>query len=298
MSTPRNIPTSAAIELATATMAANYMREHLGYSTIGAECFLNVWLSWRWATDPKFSGRILRLFARGHREEPEFIKDLERIGFKWLSNQDTYKGYKGHAGGSSDGRGYNLPELMGVNILVEMKTASEKTYKLTVKDGCKKAKPEHFAQIQCYLFHAGLTHCLYIVVNKNTDHIYTEIVEYDEEAARYYLARAQQCVDATEPPAKLTESPSWYKCKMCDHYELCHGDALPVKTCRTCVHSTPVEGGNWVCEFKNKYLSFDEQKVGCNSHVNFPQLVKSEIIATDKAANTITYANGFIDGGL
>ena len=298
MNTPNNLPTSAVIELATALMAGNWMREHLGYSSIGSECFLNIWLSWRWATDPKFSGRLLRLFNRGHREEEEFIADLERIGFKWLSNQDTYKGYKGHAGGSSDGRGINLPELMGIEILVEMKTAAEKAYKEIVKKGCREAKPEHYAQIQCYLFHAGLTHCLYIVVNKNTDHLYTEIIAYDDEAARYYLARAEQLINAEVPPAKLSESPSWYKCKMCTHYELCHGNALPVKTCRSCVHSTPVDGGKWVCEFKGKVLPVEDQKAACNSHVNFPALVKSEIIATDKAANTITYANGFVDGGF
>ena len=55
-------------------------RTHLGASLIGGECSRALWYGFRWATKPKFSGRILRLFNRGHLEEARFISLLLMIG--------------------------------------------------------------------------------------------------------------------------------------------------------------------------------------------------------------------------
>lgn len=55
-------------------------RGHLGASIIGKECWRQVWYDWRWATHVKPKGRMLRLWERGHREEPAFIEWLETVG--------------------------------------------------------------------------------------------------------------------------------------------------------------------------------------------------------------------------
>ena len=55
-------------------------RRHLGGSLIGRECLRELWYSFRWATETKHDGRILRLFQRGHTEEFSFVKYLRQIG--------------------------------------------------------------------------------------------------------------------------------------------------------------------------------------------------------------------------
>ena len=45
-------------------------RPHMGASIIGHQCERSVSLTWRWVLTPEFTGRILRLFSTGQREEP------------------------------------------------------------------------------------------------------------------------------------------------------------------------------------------------------------------------------------
>lgn len=44
-------------------------RPHMGLSQVGHHCDRYLWLNFRWAHVEKFSGRVLRLFQRGHDEE-------------------------------------------------------------------------------------------------------------------------------------------------------------------------------------------------------------------------------------
>lgn len=56
-------------------------RGHLGASVLGEKCVRSIWYGWRWARpEEKHGGRLLRLFARGQREEREFIHRLRAVG--------------------------------------------------------------------------------------------------------------------------------------------------------------------------------------------------------------------------
>jgi len=57
-------------------------RSHLGASQIGEECKRKLWYVFRWCFQEQFSGRMYRLFNRGHLEENRFIEWLEGIGAK------------------------------------------------------------------------------------------------------------------------------------------------------------------------------------------------------------------------
>ena len=57
-------------------------RPHLGASLLGHPCERWLWLSFRWAVRERFSGRMLRLFNRGQREEGSIVKNLRRIGIE------------------------------------------------------------------------------------------------------------------------------------------------------------------------------------------------------------------------
>src|SRR6266540_1462894 len=55
-------------------------RSHLGASMIGRECARELWYAFRWATARREGGRMVRLFNRGHLEEPRFVALLRMIG--------------------------------------------------------------------------------------------------------------------------------------------------------------------------------------------------------------------------
>jgi len=54
-------------------------RKHLGMSEIGNDCSRQLWYKFRWMYSETHSGRMLRLFKRGHREEDRYIEILKGI---------------------------------------------------------------------------------------------------------------------------------------------------------------------------------------------------------------------------
>lgn len=255
-------------------------RPHLGASEIGKPCKRALWYSFRWATAKKFDGRMLRLFNRGHREEPQFLEELRGIGAEVYEidpetkQQHRFSGYKGHVGGSCDAIGRGLPEAPKTWAIIEFKTHGEKSFTELVKKNVQEHKPEHYAQMQLYMGWSELSRALYLAVNKNTDELYSEWVHFDQAAFEQLEAKAKEIVDATEPPQGLSEDPAWYQCKFCDHHAICHGEQVPVKNCRTCVHATPVDLGVWCCNQDQSALSVGEQRVGCRSHLYIPPVIK------------------------
>ncbi len=81
MSEPKHVLVQL-IDAAVEQDAANEppFRDHLGGSMIGEKCERKLVYSFRWAKAPAFSGRMLRLFGRGHLEEFRFVSYLRRIG--------------------------------------------------------------------------------------------------------------------------------------------------------------------------------------------------------------------------
>jgi hypothetical protein len=255
-------------------------RKHLGASVIGEECARKVWYSFRWTTLPKFDGRILRLFNRGHLEEARFIAALLTIGVDVYQQDAEGKQYRisdvgGHFGGSGDGVGINIPDLpAGTPALLEFKTHNDKSFKKLSSVGVREAKFEHFVQMQCYMRKMQLFYALYGAVNKNDDDLHFEIVQLDTLFADQFLDRARQIILSLEPPKKINESPGWFACSWCDHKAVCHLKARPERNCRTCVHAIPRDDGVWYCtqpENDAQYgdnipLTVSMQREGCEKY--------------------------------
>lgn len=273
-------------------------RSHMGASLIGGECSRSVWYSWHWVTRGNFSGRMLRLFNRGHMEEARFLAMLQMIGCKTANQDENGKQYRisaagGHFGGSGDGMAYGLPDVnLGQVVLLEFKTHSEKSFeKLAGKGwsaylesiysgskgmfngaGVKLAKPQHYTQMQLYMRKMGYAATLYAAVNKNTDEIYMELVLLNPEHADRYLDLAETLVEMPNPPARINRNPGYFLCKWCDHRPVCHNlGKLPDKNCRTCQFSTPVMGnGEWACKKTGEILPKEKQFIGCVEYVVNP----------------------------
>ena len=73
---------------------------------------------------------------------------------------------------------------------------------------------------------------------------------------------------------------------MCSHHAACHaGDAAAVN-CRTCLHSTPVEGG-WHCARHDRKLDPRDQRRACARHLFIPDLVPGTV--TDAGEDFVAY---------
>lgn len=245
-------------------------RSHLGASIVGRPCAREIWYSWHWAKASAFDGRMLRLFNRGHLEEARFIAMLRLIGCQlWATGTDGKQlriaGCNGHFGGSLDAVVLGLPENPAVPHLAEFKTHSNKSFSSLKGEGVKQAKWEHYVQMQLYMHAQGLTEALYLAVNKDTDELFGELVSYEKETAERYLTRAQAVIDSPEPPARISDKPSWYQCKFCSYSKMCHAFEEPAKNCRTCAHSTPDATGMWKCE----YPPFREIPKNCEACTNY-----------------------------
>lgn len=251
-------------------------RRHLGASVIGRPCARQLWYIFRWGTQVRHFGRILRLFDRGNLEEARFVSWLRKSGVHTLDKdletgeQFRIADHNGHFGGSLDAVLYDAPDFPGQWALGEFKTHSEKSFKDVAKQGVEKAKFEHFVQMQIYMHKMQLAYALYFAINKNNDDLYIEAVPYREETALMYLDRAGKIISALEPPERISENPGWYQCNFCDFKNVCHqGEALRV-SCRTCTQSRPVENGQWLCTRYNYILSEAEQHRACSTYEAIP----------------------------
>lgn len=233
-------------------------RAHLGASIIGRSCSRALWYTFRWARSPRHKGRLLRLFRRGHEEEPRMINDLRDVGVEvHCVEPDTGKQFRvsevgGHFGGSMDGCALGIHEAPKTWHVLEFKTSGDKPFQKLKKQGVLAAKPEHYAQMQVYMHLTGMTRAFYMAVNKNDDELYTERVKYDAEFAIRVVEKARRIITAQQPLERIG-GPDWYECKWCDYYDICHDTNLPERNCRTCLSSTPeLDGdGRWSCERGN-----------------------------------------------
>lgn len=257
-------------------------RGYLGASAIGKECARSLWYEFRKCSKPSFDGRLYRLFNRGHREEETFCEELRGIGcevheFDEDGNQFEVIACDGHFKGHTDGAALGVPEAPKTWHLLEMKTASAKSFAKTERDGVEKDKPQHFAQMQVYMHLTGLKRALYMVVNKDTDALYTERLRYDSKRAQSYIDKAQSIINATTPPerCRTIKNKDVYPspCKFCDAHDLCWSCddvAVPVPAlhCRNCTYSTPVAEGKWTCD-----KTGHEAVTVCDSHLFIPALI-------------------------
>jgi hypothetical protein len=286
-------PTVEAIYASHEASAESGYRSHLGASLIGAECERSLWLTFRWATRARHTGRLLRLFETGHLAEARFVAELRRIGITVLDvdpatgRQWTLWDSGGHFGGSMDAVAIGFPEAPKTWHVCEFKTHNEKSFLALKADGVAKAKPLHWAQMQAYMHLAGISRTFYLAVNKNTDELFQERIAHDPEAGLRLLARAARIVAAPRPPARISDDPAWWQCRICDHHAVCHQGAAVERHCRSCLHASPAADGAWQCARFGAEIPRAQQQHGCPSHLYIPDLVPGDQI--DAGEDWVSY---------
>jgi hypothetical protein len=259
------------------------VRGYMGMSSIGNECAAKIWFDFRMATKPKpLEGRISRLFERGHMEEARMIASLKKTGLEvFLVNEDgeevemtgaldeqqeTLVGYKGHAKGHPDGRVRNVPTMEDIDMLLEMKTAGESSFKKLCKvNDILQWNRTYYGQCQRYMKEMGLSHTLFLVTNKNTDAYKVVIAEFDQGYADDLERKEEYLIDSNERLPPFYPRGHW-RCDFCPHVLTCHLNVPADKNCRTCKSSKLLDDGKWKCTKFDKELSLEKQIEGCEKH--------------------------------
>lgn len=224
-----------------------------------------------------------------------------------ISNQETWSslGAEGDIG--------EKPVLMEIKALgsakyeyaddtYEVIVANKKSGKLEgrwfelARQGCKKAQPRHYGQMQSYMglsrardrngkvhyekwgFSAPLDWALYIGVNTDTDQWYAELVPYSPAWFDRIVQRVTRLVRATEPPARISENPANHTCRFCDYLEICHMSGAPERNCRSCsscsikIPGDPQHFGSTASFICGKHKSACEDFVACEDWTPIHQM--------------------------
>lgn len=273
-------------------------RPHMGASQLGEPCDRKLWLSFRWAVQEQFPGRIRRLFRRGNNEEATVISDLRAIGIdvRTPAGEQQRVNFGSHVSGSMDGIiESGVPGAPAARHVLEIKTHNKKSFDALVKDGVEKSKPLHYVQMQSYMHGTKINRTLYVAICKDDDRIYIERVRYKKEVAEKFIPRGQRIALANRMPEPISTDPSWHICSYCPSRKFCHETKLTKQiNCRTCAHSTPMADSTWRCERHDAdNIPLEFQRLGCDSHVLHPDLVPWPL---DSDASTEIDAVYIIDG--
>lgn len=273
-------------------------RAHLGASLLGHPCDRYLWLMFRWAVIEKFDGRILRLFQRGQREEAVIISLLRSIGIEVEERAEQMRvDFGAHVSGSLDGIILGgVPEAPTKKHIAEFKTHSLKSFNDLTAKGVRESKPQHWAQMQCYMHGSKIDRALYVAVCKDNDHIYTERVRYDEAAAINLINRGTRITTSDRIPEPLSADPSWYQCKFCPCYDFCFNTHLTKEiNCRTCALSTACVNSTWTCmRYSEAEIPLEAQRTGCECHVLHPDLVPWKVSNSDEDFTAVYEIEGKI----
>ena len=245
-------------------------RGHLDASIIGGDCTRKTWYSFRWMGRHTFNGRMQRLFQRGHLEEHRYLEYLRGIGATvWDVDPATGKQWhvskiNGHFGGSLDGV-VQLPERYQMPImLVEFKTKNTGSgFQKLKDDGVMLTNSQHFDQMCTYGANYSLEYALYMSTNKNDDDIHIEIIKLSFDRAKDVENKAKYIVAQQTPPPRISDNPTFYRCKGCEFQQVCHYEATPEKNCRSCSYARPIEGGLWHCSGWGAPIPTNVIPVGC-----------------------------------
>lgn len=209
-------------------------RDYLGGSRLGVECERALQFEYYNAPpdDGKgFTGKSFRIFDVGHALEALAVEWLRGAGFDLrIQKPDGYQfGFETFGGrirGHIDGVFVDGPPLIAYPALWECKSMGDKYWKDCKKNGVRKAHPVYYAQCQIYMAYMQLTDnpALFTAVNKNTQELLHEPVAFDADTAQKTSdkgVRVLQACDAGDLLPRISNDPTFFKCKWCNWNERC-----------------------------------------------------------------------------
>jgi CRISPR/Cas system-associated exonuclease Cas4 (RecB family) len=99
--------------------------------------------------------------------------------------------------------------------------------KLVFEIGEKRAlerwRPEYYAQAQVYLKYFNLDRHYLVVALAGGRDMAACRTEYAPEVAERLIDKAERILQATSEPARVSDKPDFYQCRICAFKEVCHG---------------------------------------------------------------------------
>jgi len=212
-------------------------RDYLGGSLLGYECerqlqfqFFNV------KRDRDFTGRKLRIFEVGHMLEDLAARWLRLAGFDLeteyragpkLGKQIGFRALGGKIRGHRDGRFVGGPDIIDYPCLWECKSMADKYWRACREKGVMTSNPEYYGQVQVYMAYFDLTEnpAIFTAINKNDQRLLHEPIDFAPNIAQALSDKGFRVIRACEAGTilpRLSNDPSFYKCRFCDWNERCH----------------------------------------------------------------------------
>lgn len=195
-------------------------RSYLGASVLGEECARKIWY---YVNDPKEvdDPQTLRKFEVGKRLEPMVVKLLKDAGYQlFCVGDDQIRFEDGNIAGSGDGVIKGIDGDEDTPYLLEVKTSNEFSFKQFKKQGID-ANEKYKGQVMIYMKYFRLSKCLFVVLNKDNQEIYMEIVSYDEFESERLIQRGKHILTLDTEPERHYNSKSWFKCQWCSWKKEC-----------------------------------------------------------------------------
>ena len=291
-----------------ARAAAEQARPYLGMSAIGQSCERRLWYGFRWAARERMQADALMRINDGHRSEDVMADYLRMVPGVRLMTRDPRTGqqfgfvdlgghFRGHADGMISGL-HQAPETLHV---WEAKATNEKKVAQLVKAKTDKGEkqalkawdPVYHGQAILYMAYSETRRHYLTCSSPGVRSIESVRTDTDLDEARRLREKAERVITAAEPLPGISNDPAWYECKWCPAHAVCHTNALPTVTCRTCAHATPeMDGdGRWSCALHGTDLTVEAQRQACDGHRYIPALLSrwGEAVDASPAENWIEY---------
>lgn len=194
----------------------------MGGSILGEECDRKLYYSYKKPFIVK-DARVQRIFDMGNIIEDYLIKLLKEAGitvYDLDKNGEQFGFVDEEIAGHIDGVLVGIPEFDDP-VLSEFKSAKNSTFNQFKKNGVREVNNNYYVQTQVYMNKLKLKACLFIVMNKDTQELYTELIHYNKEIAEIYITRGKDIARATELPSRLYAKKTFYRCRFCDFSEEC-----------------------------------------------------------------------------
>lgn len=254
------------------------------------------WYAFRWAHQPKtfapHHARANLSRAEAMNELGQCLSDIgvsvQRVDPQTYMARDVFA-LDGHYRQKIAGTATGILEAPKSEHFLYLDQLPSKAVAQIKKHGLAEARPDRIAPIQIGMHLLGLTRTFYMVRNKDTDELHSERVEYDAAHALALLGKGERIRNASSPPPRINDDPTWFECQGCPAFSICHKGQFALRDCRTCLHSTAIADGGWHCSRHDCALSVDDQAAGCPNHLYLPGLVPGEQIDADEQAETVIY---------
>ena len=191
-------------------------RSYLGFSMIGHECKRYLWLHYH---HPELSespsGNLCRIWENGKEIEHKILSELVSSGY----NVSGFQIKNSLLGGLFCGHNDGIIEIDGEKYILEIKSASDRNFKLFQKHGVRQHPiygSKYYAQGILYSGCEDLQGTLYIIENKNNQDIYTEIVYFNPDDFEKLVDKAESIIFSGVPPTGISYRKDWYQCIHCE----------------------------------------------------------------------------------